>query len=92
MSLTALLNLAIYWVIYFGLRHRKEWVITLVLISSALNCIFCFFHIMQPAEDVKTLIGKVFGLLLLLFFAYNIVFFRRSQVREVFADKDTLVI
>jgi hypothetical protein len=92
MSLLALLNLAVYWVIYFGLRHKREWVIVLIFISSALNGISCFFDIMQPAQDLKSLISKFVLFLLFLFFAYNLIFFRRKNVREVFSDKDTLVI
>ncbi|WP_041285873.1 hypothetical protein [Desulfomonile tiedjei] len=82
----------VYWAIYFGLRYRRGWVIILILIFSALSGVSCFFNIMQPAQDLKSLISKFFGFLLFLFFAYNLIFFRRKEVRQVFSDKDTLVI
>lgn len=81
----------LYGLVYFGLRNRKEWVIALVLILSALNCVPCFLVIMRPAEDIKTLLARILGFLLLLFFAYNIMFFRRAHVRTLFGDKGTLV-
>ncbi len=91
-ALLDVLFATIYCFIYFGLRYRKEWAITLVLILAAFNCISIFFRLMHPAQDIKTLVAKGIVLLLLLFFAYNIVFFRKPEVRALFGDKETLVI
>jgi hypothetical protein len=83
---------AIECVIYLGLRWRRKWVITLVLIFSALSCATIFFNIMHPAEYMRELFSKLVGILLLLFYGYQIYFFRRKDVRERFGDKGTLVV
>jgi hypothetical protein len=82
----------LYSAVYFGLRRRKEWVITLVLIFSALCFVQYFFDIMHPADGIKALLAKVVVLLLLSFYAYQIHFFSRADVRERFGDKGILVI
>jgi hypothetical protein len=76
---------------YFALRYRWVGAIPLVLIVSAFSCISCFFIFMSPAMDLKALLAKVIILLLFLFYAYQIRFFRRADVRAVFRDKGTLV-
>jgi hypothetical protein len=85
------LFVALYGAAYFGLRHRREWATTLVLIVSAFSCISGVVNVIQPAGEIKELIVKVFFFLWLLFFAYQIVFFRRTDVRGLFGDKGTLV-
>jgi len=72
--------------IYFALRRRKSWVIPLVLITSAFSCIRLLIFIFQPAEDIKMLLVKIIGGLLFLFFAYQINFFRKSEVRLFFGS------
>ncbi|MBI5252603.1 MAG: hypothetical protein HY912_24165, partial [Desulfomonile tiedjei] len=81
----------LYGCAYFGLRRRREWAIPLVLIVSAFCCISGLVNVMQPAGDIKELLVKAFFLLWLLFFAYQIVFFRRADVRALFREKGTLV-
>lgn len=81
----------LFGLIYFGLRYRREWVVTLVLLFSAYNCLRYFLLLVSPAENIKTLFGKVLGLLLLLFYTYTMMFFLRAPVRTLFGDKDTLL-
>jgi hypothetical protein len=81
----------LYAAIYFGLRHRVESMPTLVLIFSAFQCLMCFVRLMSPATDIRVLAAKVLYLLLLLFFAYQIWFFRRPEVRAHFKDTGVLV-
>ncbi|MFH1113532.1 MAG: PDZ domain-containing protein [Pseudomonadota bacterium] len=81
----------LYGLVYVGLRYRKEWVVTLILIFSAVSCLRFFILVMSPGENIRMMLAKVFGLALLLFFAYNIMFFRRARVRMLFGDKGTLV-
>jgi hypothetical protein len=47
---------------------------------------------MSPAENIQMLLAKVLSLAMLLFFAYNIIFFRRARVRMLFGDEGTLVL
>lgn len=76
---------------YFGLRYRRGWAITLVLIISIFRCLGMFVQILQPAEEIKALLAKVVRVFILLFFAYQIYFFRKPEVRRLFADKGFLV-
>jgi hypothetical protein len=78
-------------VAYFGLRYRKSWAITLVLIISIFGCLGMFVQILQPADEIKALLAKVLRVLILLFFAYQIYFFRKPEVRTLFADRGYLV-
>jgi hypothetical protein len=78
-------------VAYLGLRYKKESVIPFVLLFSALECFGRFVVLMSPAEDVKTMLGKVVALCAFMFFAYQIRFFCRPDVRALFKDKSTSV-
>jgi hypothetical protein len=89
--LQSLLITILYCFIYYGLRGRKKWVITLVLIFSALSIVPCIFDVLYPAENVKALLGKLIVLLYLSFCGYQIYFFRRPDVRERFGDRGVLV-
>ncbi len=80
----------LYGCAYFGPAIQKKWVITLVLIVSAFGCISGFVNVIQPAGDIKALLAKIFFSLWLLFFGYQIVFFRKANVRGLFRDKGTL--
>jgi hypothetical protein len=81
----------LYGLVYFGLRRRREWAIPLVLIMSAYSCIGIFFDLMYPAADLKGLFIKAFSVLCFTFFAYQIVFFSRRDVRRLFRDRGTWV-
>jgi hypothetical protein len=91
-ALQGLFLTTIYWIIYLGLRWRKNWGITLVLIFSALSIVTCIFNIVHPADDVRALLAKLGGLFFLAFHGYQIYFFRRADVRERFGDKGVLVV
>ena len=79
------------FLIYFGLRYRRGWVVTLLLIFAAYSCFASFIGALSPAENLKTLFAKIVVLLLLFFFAYNIMFFSKPRVRALFRDRGTLV-
>jgi hypothetical protein len=76
-----------YWGVYVGLRSRRSWAITLVLITSAFGFFSSFCKIIDPAGDILALIGKVFSCLFLFFFGYQIIFFRKREVRLFFGTK-----
>jgi len=81
------IGLAMYWGVYVGLRSRRSWAITLVLITSAFGFFSSFCKIIDPAGDILALIGKVFSCLFLFFFGYQIIFFRKREVRLFFGTK-----
>jgi uncharacterized membrane protein len=90
-GLESVVSMILYAAAYCGLRYRWEGAIPLVLIISAFSCVSCFFSFMGPATNVKAPFAKVIIFLLLLFYAYQIRFFRRADVRAVFRDKGPLV-
>ena len=77
----------LYIVIYLGLRYRKDWVIHLVLITSAFSCFWFGIRILIPSEDITALISKFLIVFLLFFFGYQILFFRKPEVRKFFGVK-----
>jgi len=79
--------LIVLWVIYFGLRRRRSWIVPLVLITSAFSCIRVLIVIFQPADDIMMLLSKILGVLFFFFFAYQINFFCKPQVRLFFGAK-----
>jgi hypothetical protein len=81
----------VYGVIYVGLRSRDGTIVPLILILSSVKCVLLFFHMMQPAGDLKALLGKAISLVFLLFFAYQIYYFRRVEVRRLFGDRGWLI-
>jgi hypothetical protein len=50
-----------------------------------------FVQILQPAEDIRAMFVKILRVLLFLFFAWQIHFFRKPAVRALFADRGYLV-
>ena len=77
----------VYGVIYFGLRYMKDWVIQLVLITSAFSCFWFVIRILIPSVDITALIFKLLAGLLVFFFGYQIAFFRKPEVRRFFGAK-----
>lgn len=83
--------LIIFGIIYFGLKRRKVWVIMLILIFSVFQCLGALFKIIQPAEDIGTLLLKLISCLLFFFYAYQLSFFRRKEVRTLFGDQGVVL-
>jgi len=77
----------VYGVIYFGLRYMKDWVIQLVLITSAFSFFWFVIRILIPSVDITALVFKVLASLLVFFFGYQITFFRKPEVRRLFGAK-----
>lgn len=72
---------------YFGLKQKKEWVIPLILVFSALSSFAEIVNFLSPALNIKMLFDKILDGLLLFFFAYQIMFFSKREVRLFFGDK-----
>ena len=80
-----------YFTIYMGLRHRKEWVTTFILIFSAFSLLTSFLSSFEPAKDVISLVGKVVPITFVLFSAYQIYFFAKKEVLALFNAKGTII-
>ena len=85
------LYLLVYGTVYLGLRRRKEWVIPLVLVFSAVSSVWEATAVLCPAEDVEAVLGKVLNGLLLIFFVYQFLFFSRREVRLFFGSKGRIL-
>ena len=84
--------LLVYGTVYLGLRHRKKWVIPLVLFFSAVSSVWEAAAVLCPAEDVEAVLGKVLNGLLLMFFVYQFLFFSRREVRLFFDSRGRILI
>ena len=83
--------MALFFIVFFLLRSKRDEAITLSLILSASSCVSLFFDMVRPVASVAEVIAKLFLFLLFMFFAYQLHFFRRADVRYIFDDKGFLV-
>jgi|SRR3990172_10851210 len=89
-SIQGVINLLIYFFVYIGLRFRKTWVIPLVLISSAWLVVSTFLYTFQLTVDILGLLSKFLGIILVLFYSYQLHFFSKREVRAFFGTKGTI--
>jgi hypothetical protein len=87
-SITAI---AIYGLIYYGIKFKKSWVVHYTLIISAFSCFWYFLCIIYPAKSVYELFSKVIYCLLLLFFGYQLKFFRKKEINLFFKTKGQIL-
>jgi hypothetical protein len=85
-----IINLFVFLFLYIGLRLRKNWFIPLVLISSAWLLLTTGLHILQPVADVFGLFAKIFSMVFFMFYAYQMYFFSRREVKAYFCAKETI--
>jgi hypothetical protein len=89
----AVLVCVIDWMIFYGLRKLKSWVVILILISSYFAFLLSaleFFQINIVNGD--DLLKKFFQLCFIFFFAFQIVIFSRSETKRYFKEKGTTII
>ena len=89
--LQAIMDLFLYLIIYIGLKQRKGWLIPLILLSSAWWLISTFLTAFQPAVDAPGLLAKAGGILLVLFFSYQLRFFSRREVKSYFDTREIIL-
>jgi hypothetical protein len=86
-----IINTLLYLVLYVGIRIKAKWFIPLVLIASAWLMLSTFLTSFQPALDIRGLFAKAFGILLLLFLAYQMHFFSKREVKIYFGLEGTIL-
>lgn len=91
-SYESLITVIAYSLVYYGLLRRKPWTINLVLIVSALSIILGMVYIFIPIFRVIDLVGKGVNMFFLLFFMFQIYFFRRDVVKKLFMTGNTDII
>lgn len=89
--LQEIMSILLFLVVYIGLRLRREWLISLILLFSAWWLISTFLTSFQPAVDVPGLLSKIGGILLVLFYAYQLYFFSRREVKSYFGVKEVIL-
>lgn len=77
----------VHLTIYLGLRMRKEWLIHLILITSACQILWHAFSMLHAAEDMSMLICKLLGFIGLFFYSYQVCFFARPEVKVAFNER-----
>jgi hypothetical protein len=77
--------------IYYGLKKKREWVISLVLFSSAIIILRGILMSASVVNNIVELIGKFFVFVLILFAVYQIFFFTKKEVKKVFSDKGSAI-
>ena len=81
----------VYFTIYMGLRHRKNWVMAFILIFSVFAMLTSFLSSFEPAKDIGSLSGKVVDIVFVLFSAYQIYFFSKKEVKALFNAQGTII-
>jgi hypothetical protein len=84
-------NLLIVFLIYFGLRRKKHWVVILILISSPCVLLGTLLLFFQPPIDFIGLVVKCVELMIILFCGYQINFFSKREVRKLYGVKGTII-
>jgi hypothetical protein len=84
------INSLLYFVLYIGLRLKTKWFTPLALISSAWFLLSAFLTTLQPAQDIHGLIAKAIGIIFVLFFAYQMNFFSKREVKIYFGLEGTM--
>ena len=91
--LRAGLMCAILWIIFYGIKKVKSWTVILVLIFSY----FAFLSTTLETLNSNVVNGydilkKLFHLILLFFYAFQIVIFSRLDTKRYFKEKGTVIL
>jgi hypothetical protein len=74
--------------IYYGLRKKREWVISLVLFSSAIIMLRGILMSGSVVNDLAELVEKYMAFAWIFFAAYQIFFFTKKEVKKVFSETE----
>jgi hypothetical protein len=90
-GLVSTLDVLIYSSIYFGLRHIRKWVVPLILIHSAFSLYCSLLLILHQADNITMILSKFIAMMLVLFYAYQILFFSKGEARNYFGSQGTII-
>jgi hypothetical protein len=90
-NLQGFLNILMYSLISFGLQRKKHWVVVLVLICCAFWMLHTLLSIFAPAADLRTLFQKFVAVGLVLFYAYQINFFSKYEVKKFYGTRGFII-
>ena len=86
-----ILMFSIYLILYLGLRYRQKWVVPFALLISAFGVFRMLLFILSPIESLQFILAKIFGVLLIMFFGYQLLFFSKGEVRKYFQSEGTVL-
>ena len=91
--LRAGLTCVILWIIFYGIKKVKSWTVILVLIFSY----FAFLSLTLETINSNVVNGydilkKMFYIILLFFYAFQIVIFSKSDTKRYFKEKGTVIL
>lgn len=87
-----LISLLMFILVCYGLHRRKTWMYPLIFIVSAYSIIIDSFYVFGRTMSDHGLSTKVFAFLLVVFFGYQILFFKKAEVKKLFSEKGETVI
>ena len=83
----------IYWIIFYGLKKVKSWVVILSLIFSYFAFLFSVLAFFQfNIVNGEELLQKFFQMCFIFLFAFQIVIFSRFETKRYFKEKGTTLI
>ena len=90
-AIERLIMLTLHSFLYFGLSEKKPWVIHLILICSLFGIIYGLIPILEPSSNFIRVLGKAIACLLVLFYAYQLSFFSKREVKAFFQEKGMIL-
>ena len=78
-------------ILFLGLKYRKKWVVPFVLLVSAFGVFRMLLFILSPVESWQFILAKIFGLLGILFYGYQLRFFTKPEVRKFFQSEGLVI-
>jgi len=82
-----ILMLFINLTLYLGFRFKQKWVVPFVLLISAFGIFRMLLFILSPVESWQFILAKIFCLLFILFYGYQLRFFTKAEVRKYFQSE-----
>ena len=81
----------IFWLLFYGTWKTKNWVVTPILVFSAISLIPNLINILTKLpETTGELFGKAVSLIMAIFFLFQLYIFTRPKVKEFFREGFTV--
>jgi hypothetical protein len=77
---------------YYGLRKRRDWVLPLLHILSAIMLVGSLIIVLSPAQDLPSLLGKTPCVGFALFSIYQIYLFQKQEVKDFLGTDGKVII
>ena len=86
--INGLMYLSIYISVIFGIYKRKSWLVLLILLHSYWSVGWSFLYVMgAEVADTKILAKKLFQLMAIAFYIYQIFIFSKEETKQYYKEK-----